>query len=65
MRRMRLFHSNATAVAMSGQMATVAYRTRPVVYFETALAFRVDRRHGIASAHFTCPSKPSDVAIAR
>ena len=23
------------------------------------------RRHGIASAHFTCPSKPSSVAIAR
>jgi hypothetical protein len=23
------------------------------------------RRQGIASAHFTCPSKPSDVAIAR
>jgi hypothetical protein len=23
------------------------------------------RRHGIASAHFICPSKPSDVAIAR
>ena len=22
-----------------------------------------DRRHGIASAHFMCPSKPSDVAI--
>jgi hypothetical protein len=24
-----------------------------------------DRRHGIASAHFICPSKPSAVAIAR
>ncbi len=24
-----------------------------------------DRRHGIASAHFMCPSKPSDVAMAR
>jgi hypothetical protein len=23
------------------------------------------RRHGIASAHFMCPSKPSDVAMAR
>jgi hypothetical protein len=23
------------------------------------------RHHGIASAHFMCPSKPSDVAIAR
>jgi hypothetical protein len=35
------------------------------VYFETGLAFRVDRRHGIASAHFMCPSKPSEVAMAR
>ena len=26
---------------------------------------RSSRRHGIASAHFMCPSKPSDVAIAR
>ncbi len=26
---------------------------------------RSSRRHGIASAHFICPSKPSDVAIAR
>jgi len=25
---------------------------------------RPDRRHGIASAHFICPSKPSDVAMA-
>ncbi len=24
-----------------------------------------DRRHGIASAHFMCPSKASDVAMAR
>ena len=26
---------------------------------------RSSRRHGIASAHFICPAKPSDVAIAR
>ena len=26
---------------------------------------RSSRGHGIASAHFICPSKPSDVAIAR
>jgi hypothetical protein len=26
---------------------------------------RSSTRHGIASAHFICPSKPSDVAIAR
>ena len=26
---------------------------------------RSSRRHGIASAHFICPSKPSDLAIAR
>ena len=26
---------------------------------------RPDHRHGIASAHFMCPSKPNEVAIAR
>ena len=29
------------------------------------LGVQNDRRHGIASAHFMCPSKPRDVAIAR
>jgi cell wall-associated NlpC family hydrolase len=29
------------------------------------LGVQNDRRHGIASAHFICPSKPSDVAMAR
>ena len=28
-------------------------------------SLRRDRRHGIASAHFMCPSKPSDVAMSR
>jgi len=28
-------------------------------------AIRSDRSHGIASAHFVCPSKPSDVARPR
>jgi len=36
-----------------------------VVSFETGFAFQPDRRHGIASAHFICPSKPRDVANSR
>jgi hypothetical protein len=36
-----------------------------VVYFETGLAFQLDRRHGIASAHAICPAKPSVLAISR
>jgi hypothetical protein len=36
-----------------------------LVYFETELAFRVDRRHGIASAHAMWPSKASDVAVVK
>jgi hypothetical protein len=35
------------------------------LFRDARIVFRPDRRHGIASAHFTCPSKPSDVAMAR
>ena len=36
-----------------------------VVFRDARIVFRPDRRHGIASAHFICPSKPSDAAIER
>ena len=36
-----------------------------VVYLRRDKVALADRRHGIASAHAMCPSKPSDVAIAR
>ena len=40
-------------------------RNSYLVYFTTGFAFRVARRHVIASAIAMCPSKPSSVAIAR
>jgi hypothetical protein len=53
----------ATASAAVGSPRYVG--TDLAVYFETGLAFQFDRRHGIASAHAICPSKPSSVAMAR
>ena len=36
-----------------------------VKVFKGSGDLRRERGHGIASAHFICPSKPSDSAIAR
>jgi hypothetical protein len=35
------------------------------LFRDASCSLRPDRRHGIASAHFMCPSKPSDVAMTR
>jgi hypothetical protein len=35
------------------------------LFRDPSCSLRSDRRHGIASAHAICPSKPSDVAMAR
>jgi hypothetical protein len=36
-----------------------------VIETRSQLGVQTGRRHAIASAHAVCPSKPSDVAIAR
>src|SRR6476619_4912924 len=40
----------------------VLRRSYVVLFRDAWIALRSDRRHVIASAHFMCPSKPSDLA---
>ena len=43
---------------------TESFETLECLFRDASCSLRPDRRYGIASAHFICPSKPSDVAMA-